>query len=201
MACIITTSRYPTRRIRSFTKDLHSAIPTSIRVTRGKKGIRDLEELCSIYGANRVLIIGRYKGCPGKMNFLKMTPRGLTYIPFTLLIGGVTLLREINPLRRGSLGREDVDEIFIAYVGKGDIEKAAYLLGEGFDLKVKQLEGISEVKEFETTVSVLMVTKDRKRGQLAIKFYENRGLREIGPRIRVKKVIEWKEKSTNTLQE
>ncbi|UCH01831.1 MAG: hypothetical protein JSV20_08345 [Candidatus Bathyarchaeota archaeon] len=66
---LITTSRRPTRKMRTLTKDLNRVIPESIRMNRGKLNIQGVAEKAIEYKADRVLIIERYKGGPGRILF------------------------------------------------------------------------------------------------------------------------------------
>mgnify|MGYP000020469244 CR=1 FL=1 len=54
---IITTSRRPTRRIRSFCSDLERSIPNSIKITRGKLSFENLIEKALKLEADRLITL------------------------------------------------------------------------------------------------------------------------------------------------
>ncbi len=192
MVFLITTSRYPTKRIRTFTRDLNKAIPGSTRVTRGKKSVKDLGNLCNVYGVNRVLIVGRYKGGPGKINILKMKNHKPVYEPVTLLIKGVTLTREIPQHRREIFNKGIFNKLEIVVL-KGEAEKDAEILCEALNVPLKKIETLTEMKSFEDDV-VCALTMKGENGSLEIRFIHPSNMKEIGPRIKVKEIIQWKTK-------
>ncbi|RLF89952.1 hypothetical protein DRN46_04565 [Thermococci archaeon] len=120
---IITTSRRPTRRVRTFGRDLERNIPGSTYITRGKKGIRDLADLALSHGVNKVLVVGVTKGNPGKLLFLEVNYEW-RWVAF-LSINNVKLQREHLPVRfkkaRGRFGvlneAGEIGEIVSEFLG------------------------------------------------------------------------------------
>lgn len=91
---LITTSRKPGRRTRSFCKDLQRALPFSKYVNRGKGSIWNIVELAFRQGYFRVLIVGETKGNPSLIRSIEVfdEPRwGLQ-----IYISGVKLCREVG---------------------------------------------------------------------------------------------------------
>jgi len=91
---LITTSRKPGRRTRSFCKDLQRALPHSKYVNRGKGSVWDIVELAFRQGFLRVLIVGETKGNPSLIRSIEVfrEPRwGLQ-----IYISGVKLCREVG---------------------------------------------------------------------------------------------------------
>ncbi len=91
---IITTSREPSRRTRSFLKDLVQTIPASIRFNRGKMTLQDLASLARRKGAYGVLIILERKANPSALLYAEPKPEGLERKAL-LKIWSVSLTREI----------------------------------------------------------------------------------------------------------
>ena len=91
---LITTSRKPGRRTRSFCKDLAKALPYSKYVNRGKGNVWDMVELALSQGFFRVLVVGETKGNPSIIRTIEVgdTPRW----GIQLYITGVRLCREIG---------------------------------------------------------------------------------------------------------
>ncbi|OYT39812.1 MAG: hypothetical protein B6U89_03450 [Desulfurococcales archaeon ex4484_58] len=96
---LITTSHKPSPRTRSFVKDLANTLPSSLRVTRGKKTLVEIGLEAYRFKTRYVFIVNEKRGNPssirvygadylGKMPRLKHT--------HTIILGGVKLTRE-NP--------------------------------------------------------------------------------------------------------
>jgi len=67
---LLTTSRRPTNRIRSFCHDFASCLPNIVRINRGKLNLDGIVEKTLEINADRVVIIDRWKGGLGKFSFL-----------------------------------------------------------------------------------------------------------------------------------
>lgn len=97
MAVLLTTSRRPVRRIRTFCRDLVRSIPNVFYINRGKLNLDGIAEKALESNANRVVIVSRYKGGPGKIQlFQTSTNKGLTQIPPVLYVAGLRLQREFK---------------------------------------------------------------------------------------------------------
>ena len=92
---IVTTSRAPSPRTRSFVKDLVSVTPGSVKVNRGHLTLEELAVLAMERGADRVVIVGERRGNPSIIRIY--APRGrppkLVNI-VTFIVKGVSLSRE-----------------------------------------------------------------------------------------------------------
>jgi len=93
---LVTTSRRPTGRVRTLCRELACVIPDAIRVNRGKLSLDGVAERALEFGANRVIIIDRWKGGPGKIQFFHAGSEGLIPVPSTLYVSGVRLQREFG---------------------------------------------------------------------------------------------------------
>ncbi len=71
---LITTSRKPGRRTRSFAKDLQKALPQSKYVNRGKGNIYSIAERAEREGYTRILIVGETKGNPSIIRVVQLYP-------------------------------------------------------------------------------------------------------------------------------
>lgn len=94
---IVTTSRAPSPRTRSFVKDLVSVTPGGLKVNRGHLTLDELAVLAVEQGADRVVIVGERRGNPSIIRVY--TPRGrpprLVNI-VTFIVKGVGLSREVG---------------------------------------------------------------------------------------------------------
>ncbi|MHA1558076.1 MAG: hypothetical protein ACTSPM_14235 [Candidatus Heimdallarchaeota archaeon] len=61
---MLTTSRKPSHRTRSFARDLVTVIPWCFHFTRGSCSLKDLAEELTNLGINRLLILHEKKGNP-----------------------------------------------------------------------------------------------------------------------------------------
>jgi len=94
---LITSSRDPSQRTRTFINEISSVLPNSIKITRGKLSLEDLNYIILKYNIEKLIIIGEFKGNPGRIEI---------YIPnknydrpkksFEMIINGVTLRKELG---------------------------------------------------------------------------------------------------------
>nr|WP_292319269.1 hypothetical protein [Caldisphaera sp.] len=64
---LITSSRDPSQRTRTFINELSSVLPDSIKITRGKLSLEDLNYIILKYNMEKLIIIGEFKGNPGRI--------------------------------------------------------------------------------------------------------------------------------------
>jgi len=96
---LLTTSRNPTPRIRTLCNDLTRVIPRIVRVNRGKMGMDQVAEKALEHGADRVIIVDRWQGGPGKIEFFHIGASGLVQVPPILYVAGIRLQREFAPTK------------------------------------------------------------------------------------------------------
>ncbi|MGC9148459.1 MAG: Brix domain-containing protein [Sulfolobales archaeon] len=66
---LITTSRRPSKRTRSFLKEFSSIFSGSYRINRGKLSLRGLLAEALIHNCRGIILINTYKGNPGSIDF------------------------------------------------------------------------------------------------------------------------------------
>ena len=93
---MLTTSRNPSQRTRSFIRDLVRVIPWSFHFTRGSCSLKDLADELENLGINRLLILHEKKGNPSLMKFYKLVDGILSERDYRVRIKGITLARELN---------------------------------------------------------------------------------------------------------
>ncbi|MFW9922735.1 MAG: Brix domain-containing protein [Candidatus Thorarchaeota archaeon] len=93
---MLTTSRNPSQRTRSFTRDLVRVIPWSFHFTRGSCSLRDLADELDLLGINRLMVIHEKKGNPSLVKFFKLEDNLLSERDYRLRIKGVALARELK---------------------------------------------------------------------------------------------------------
>jgi len=100
---LLTTSRRPTSRIRTFCRDLARSIPSVVRVNRGKLNLDGIAEKALELDADRVMIVDQWKGELGKIGLFQVGPEGLTPVPPLIYVASVKLQRDfgekVKPVR------------------------------------------------------------------------------------------------------
>ncbi|MEM2339711.1 MAG: hypothetical protein QXL32_04470 [Candidatus Bathyarchaeia archaeon] len=174
---LISTSRRPTRRILSFAKDLRNSIPNSIKLQRGKRGLKDLLNAALEAGCDRVLLITRWKGSPGKLEMMEINGGGFRAIPPLIYIKGIKLRREF-----GIEGRFIASSITLGRVEREGLELARSL---SRFLRMPLLEDPRDARGEGTSIHI---SEDRA-GALRVSVTSPRGAREVGPAFTIRHLI------------
>ncbi len=91
---LVSTSRRPSTRTRSFVKELLDVIPLSFQVTRGKKSIEELIDIAVLKGCRRLLIVESKDGNPAILSFMHVDKKEWKWIGIMYVT--VSLRREIR---------------------------------------------------------------------------------------------------------
>ena len=175
---MITMSRRPTRLIRTFCNELAATLPGAIRVNRGKMSVEDIAEKAWEIGADRVILVSRWKGNPGKICLFKLGEEGLQPFPPLIYIYGIKLRRSMG-VRLGKVRSLGVE----AEPGR---ERLGRALADFFHVPFLSSEGEEKAKG-ELDV-VLKVRPDIER-YAVMSFFRAQDGQEVGPRIRVRHLI------------
>lgn len=176
---LITTSRRPTRGIRTLCRDLGRSIPRAFRVNRGKMNLDGVAEKAIELNADRVIIVNRWKGGPGKIELFQVGSGGLKSVPPLLHIAGVRLQREFKKRPR------PIKSIAISITPEvsPEIMKIAESLANF--LKVP----LSSVGEAASRYQASMRLSSNAWGHIQITFLLFPGAVEAGPRITISHVL------------
>ena len=82
--------------MRTFCRDLSYTFPNIVRVNRGKLSLEGLAEKALKYNANKVIIVDRWKGGPGKIQFFYLDAEGLKATPPLVYLQGVKFRRDFR---------------------------------------------------------------------------------------------------------
>ena len=94
---LLTTSLRPTRRVRTFVKDLHHILPNTYLVTRGKNNFSELLTFAVTNGIKKILMVSTWGGNPGKLLLYQFTEeKEFVQVPPVIIIKSVTLTRELK---------------------------------------------------------------------------------------------------------
>ena len=93
---LLTTSRRPTTRIRTFCRDLARSIPNIVRINRGKLNLDGIAERALEFNADRVVIVDRWRSGPGKIELFQTGSEGLISVSPLMYVAGIRLQREFE---------------------------------------------------------------------------------------------------------
>jgi len=174
---LITTTRRPSRRTRSFVRDLYHVLPNAIRRNRGKMSLEDLNELALQSGAERVLVVGTSRGNPSFLSFYEPHPSAIR--PISIIhLRGVSLRREITE-RRAPHSKD----LCIMY-SRPDLAHLAQVLSLSFDVGEPILAPLEQLTQVE--VCDLALHLSQGSGDIInSSFYRTRPPWEVGPRMRM----------------
>ena len=119
---LITMSRRDSPRTRSFCKDLSYALPSAIKVNRGKKSINDVHMLALQSKCDRVIIVNTFMGNPGLLTFYSVGRDHLNPLNPRLRLLGVKLTFEIRGAKKVR-----VNDIIVHCSNDNALEAANYL--------------------------------------------------------------------------
>ncbi|MEM3788943.1 MAG: hypothetical protein QXN95_03645, partial [Candidatus Bathyarchaeia archaeon] len=97
---LLTTSRRPTKGIRTFCKDLSRMLPNILRINRGKLSLEGVAAKALELDAEKVVIVDRWKGGPGKIELYHVDGK-LQPIPPLIYLKSVKLRREFQTMPKG----------------------------------------------------------------------------------------------------
>lgn len=180
---LITTSRRPTRIMRTLCRDLADTIPSIRRVNRGKMSIFDIGEKAIGIGADKVLIIDRWKGRPGRMRLFEVK-ENLSQIPPQLYIRGVKFRRDFESKKRK--GSPYPRRVFIEESEKisPDVKKLCETFSRFFNLPIVKSNRMDESRSF----TVMRLSLDPEN-LIRVSFYLMPKNIEVGPRIRISHAV------------
>jgi len=181
---LLTTSRRPTRRIRTLCHDLARSIPNVARINRGKLNLDGVAERALELNADRVIVIDRCKGGPGKIKFFRVEPAGLTPVPPLMYVAGIKLQREFKA------GTKAVRSLAVTMAPENppEIKKIAENLSNFLNFPM------SSVDEAASKYQALMHVSHNASGRIQITFMLLPKIVETGPRIAISRVVWEKQK-------
>ena len=176
---LLTTSRRPTGRIRTFCRDLVNSIPDFVRINRGKMSLDGVAEKAIEVEADKVVIVDRWHGGPGKINLYRLGSSGLEPVPPLMMIKVIRLRRELENVKK----RGQSSAITYAPEDSAVLGNIAEKLSKFFGLPAMSLDDASE-----RHVAAMHLSYDRSRC-LQLTFRRIQRWIEIGPRVTFSKLI------------
>ncbi|HIE13979.1 TPA: hypothetical protein EYP70_01765 [Candidatus Bathyarchaeota archaeon] len=176
---LLTTSRRPTRKIRTFLHDLTSVIPRTFRINRGKSSLEDLAEEAASRGLKKVIVIDRWKGEPGRIRLFKTGATKLIEVIPRIYIRGIKLQREF-----GVKKRPKVRLLHIRKPKVGGAEAKKFVASLSNFIEVPVVDG----EQDQRCDAELRLSLDEEKHFVITFFLSPQGV-EIGPRIRISHLI------------
>lgn len=180
LTILITTSRRPSRRTRSFLKELTSVLPASVRVSRGKMTLRDLQALMLSLKAMGAIIVYERRGNPSALAYYEDTGRGLRRV-LLVKLGSVKLRRELNDTQKPM----NVSHVLIRY---------DETLRDFINAFVRMLNAkvYTEGEVEESPVDAVEVLLTHGEGQrILVRFICTGSNRVCGPQLTIEEVIRY----------
>jgi U3 small nucleolar ribonucleoprotein protein IMP4 len=176
---LLTTSRRPTGRIRTFCRDFVNSIPDVVRVNRGKMSLDGVAEKAIELEADRVVVVDRWRGGPGKINLFHVSSTGLKSVPPLMLISMIRLRREFKEGTR----RARSSAITMKPEDSAELERIAGRLSQYFGLPVLSVD--EAARKYGASMHFSFDSSRR----LQITFMRLQRMVEIGPRVTLSKLV------------
>jgi len=182
---LLTTSRRPTKNMRSFCRDLSHTFPNTVRINRGKLSLEGVAEKALELDAEKVMIVERWKLGMGKIRFFGISEKGLGNVPPLIHIASVKLRRDFGGNMKK---RRRMKSLVVASSRK-------------VPLKVKRLENalsgffsiptlpFNEVTSEKCDIAMQILTDQSNNVIITFKLVP--GFVEAGPQIRISRLV-WK---------
>lgn len=129
--------------------------------------------------ADRVVVVDRWHGGPGKISFFHVSSNGLTSVPPLMLIQSIRLRRELNEGRKGAKS----SAITLKPDASADLSKVAVHLSKFFGLPIIPLTEASKNHR-----ASLHCSFDSSR-HIQVTFMLLHRMVEIGPRVTLSKLV------------
>jgi U3 small nucleolar ribonucleoprotein protein IMP4 len=176
---LLTTSRRPTGRIRAFCRDLANSISDVVRVNRGKMSMDGVAEKAIELEADRVVVVDRWRGGPGKINLFQLSSTGLKPVPPLMLISGIRLRREFKEGTR----RAQSSAITLEPEDSAELIRIGGRMSKYFGLPVLSLD-----EACKSHSASMHFSFDSSR-HIQITFMLLSRMVEIGPRVTFSKLV------------
>jgi rRNA maturation protein Rpf1 len=165
--------------MRAFCRDLANSIPDVVRVNRGKMSMDGVAEKAIELEANRVVLVERWHGGPGKINLFRISSTGLKSVPPLMLLSGIRLRREFGEGTR----RVRFSVITVEPKTSPELEQLAGCLSQFLGLPAISLDEASECHR----ASMHFSFDSSRRTQITFMLLER--MVEIGPRATLSKLV------------
>jgi rRNA maturation protein Rpf1 len=166
--------------VRTLCHDLAQSIPNIVRINRGKLNLDGIAEKALEFNADRVIIVDRWKGGPGKIKLFQAGPEGLVLVPPLIFVRGIRLQRELKGVRTKPVRSLTITT---SHEKSPQVAKIAESLSRFLNVPASTTDAAASRYEAAMHVS------SRASAQIQITFMLLPQAMEIGPRITVSHVV------------
>jgi rRNA maturation protein Rpf1 len=176
---LLTTSRRPTRGIRTLCHDFTRYVPNVFRINRGKLNLDGIAERAVELNADRIVVINRWKGGPGKIKLFRIEPNGLITVPPLMYVASVRLQREFE------VKTKHVRSLVVTTEPENppEIVRVAERLSDFFNLPRLSID--EAARKYQASMHVSLNAS--RRTQITFMLFPQ--MVEIGPRITLSKLV------------
>jgi rRNA maturation protein Rpf1 len=180
---LLTTSRRPTKNMRSLCRDLSHTFPNTVRINRGKLSLEGVAEKALELDAEKATIVERWKGGMGKIRFFRISKKGLHSVPPLIYIRGVKLRRDFgeNTMKRRRMKSLAVASSRTAPLKVKRLENA---LSEFFNIPILPFDEVTNKK-----CDIAMQISTDQSNSVIVTFKLVPELVEAGPQIRISHLV------------
>jgi rRNA maturation protein Rpf1 len=172
-----TTGRQTTQRLNSLLKELAYATPKASVVRRGKSSLADLGRRLAEEDVEYAVMLCRWQGGPGRMDFFKLDATNLTQVAPSAVLSSVKLRREF-----ALQGKHTAQAVTFAPEVSSATRKFADHLSQLFDLPESMNPTSSES-------SASFHVGETSRRFITVSLTSPPRVREVGPRLVVSRLI------------
>lgn len=165
--------------MRTFCHDLANCIPDSVRVNRGKMSLIAIAEKAIEFEADRVVVVERARGGPGRIGLFRLSLDGLKLVPPLMLISGVRLRREIKEKTQ----HIHTSVITVESKDSSELRGICIVLSKYLDLPLPSLTAASNNRGCSLHLSL------NNLRQIQITFMLLDRMVELGPRITISRLV------------
>ena len=176
---LLTTSRRPTSRLRTFCRDIARGIPGTMRTNRGKMSLNQLAERAVEEGISRLVVIERWKGGPGRIRLFKIEGGEIVQEPPQIYMQGIRLQREFE---RGEVALKSL------MISKPDNETSdVVMLAQALSdfLGIPMINADEPLSRYKAAMEI----RRSKTGKISLSFLLFPGRAEIGPRVTISHLV------------
>ncbi|MGB9713616.1 MAG: hypothetical protein ACPLZC_01405 [Candidatus Bathyarchaeales archaeon] len=169
--------------MRTLCREISYNIPFAIRINRGKLSLEGIAEKSVEFGAEKVMIIERWKFGPGKIQFFNIKSEGLEKVPPTIYVRNIKFRRN---LAGDTMKGRRIKSIAVASSPQENsiAKNLEKFLSDFFAIPVSSLK-----EAINRKYDAAMQVKINPQKELVITFILLPELVEIGPRIIVSHAI------------
>lgn len=173
----LTTGRQTSQRLNSLLKELANTIPDSRIIRRGKSSLDGLTARFLEEGVSHAMVLYRWRGGPGRIDFFKVDSTGLSQMAPSLLISRVRLRREY-PHRE----RHTAQGISCERDSSAGTKTLWQRLSEVLELP--RVESITDAK-----IAATIHVSEKTGGSIDVAVTSPPGICEVGPTLTILKLL------------